>query len=63
MFLLGKIDEIMSLTTDIGEVTLDSFMQDSFIKDLPIVGSAFSMIKMSADIHDRTFMEKNKEFY
>lgn len=55
-------DEIMSLITDIGEVTLDSFMQDGFIKDLPIVGSAFSMVKISADIRDRIFMEKIKCF-
>lgn len=60
--LLIMKDEIMSLITDIGEVTLDSFMQDSFIKDLPIVGSAFSMVKISADIRDRIFMEKIKSF-
>lgn len=55
-------DEIMSLITDIGDVTLDSFMQDGFIKDLPIVGSAFSLVKISADIRDRIFMEKIKCF-
>lgn len=35
-------DEIMSLLTDFGEFTLDSFLQDGMIKELPIVGSAFS---------------------
>lgn len=55
-------DEIMSLVADIGEVTLDSFMQDGIIKDLPIVGSFFSAIKISGDIRDRIFVEKLKSF-
>lgn len=38
-------DEIMSLLTDFGEFTLDSFLQDGMIKELPIVGSAFSIVK------------------
>lgn len=35
-------DEIASLIADFGEFTLDSFIQDGIIKDLPIVGSAFN---------------------
>lgn len=55
-------DEIMSLLTDYGELTLDMFLRDGIIKELPIVGSTFSMIKISADIRDRIFMEKLKSF-
>lgn len=55
-------DEIMSLLTDFGEFTLDSFLQDGVIKELPIVGSAFSMVKIGADIRDRIFVEKLKSF-
>lgn len=55
-------DEIMSLLTDYGELTLDMFLRDGIIKDLPIVGSTFSMVKISADIRDRIFMEKLKSF-
>ena len=55
-------DEIMSLLTDFGELTLDSFLQDGMIKELPIVGSAFSMVKIGADIRDRIFVEKLKCF-
>ena len=55
-------DEIMSLLTDFGEFTLDSFLQDGAIKELPIVGSAFSMVKIGADIRDRIFVEKLKSF-
>lgn len=52
----------MSLLTDYGELTLDMFLRDGIIKELPIVGSTFSMIKISADIRDRIFMEKLKSF-
>ena len=55
-------DEIMSLLTDYGELTLDMFLRDGIIKELPIVGSTFSMVKISADIRDRIFMEKLKSF-
>ncbi len=55
-------NELMSLITGYGELTLDSFLQDGIIKDLPIVGSAFSMIKISTDIRDRIFVEKLKSF-
>ena len=55
-------DEIMSLLTDYSELTLDHFLQDGILKDLPIIGSAFSLVKISADIHDRIFMEKLKSF-
>ena len=55
-------DEIMSLLTDYGELTLDMFLRDGIIKELPIVGSTFSMIKISADIRDRIFLEKLKSF-
>jgi len=60
--ILDMKDEIMSLLTDFGEFTLDMFLQDGIIKDIPIVGSGFSMVKISADIRDRIFMEKLKSF-
>lgn len=46
-------DEIMSLLTDFGEFTLDYFIQDGMIKELPIVGSAFSMVKIGALDYNR----------
>ena len=55
-------EEIMSLLKDYGELTLDMFLRDGIIKELPIVGSTFSMIKISADIRDRIFLEKLKSF-
>lgn len=55
-------DEIMSLMADFGEFTLDSFIQDGIIKELPIIGSAFSVVKISVSICDRIFVEKIKSF-
>lgn len=52
----------MGLISDVGEVSLDSFLPDGFIKDLPIVGPAFSIVKISKDIRDRIFVEKMKSF-
>lgn len=55
-------DEIMSLMADFGEFTLDYFIQDDIIKDLPIVGPVFSMVKVSVDVRDRIFVGKIKSF-
>lgn len=55
-------DEIMSLMADFGEFTLDYFIQDDIIKDLPIIGPVFSMVKVSVDVRDRIFVEKLKSF-
>ena len=54
------VDGLLSLTKDFGE--LDSFMPDGIIKELPIIGSAFSVLKIGRDIHDRIFLEKIKSF-
>lgn len=55
-------DEILSFVADFGEFTLDSFIQDGSIKDFPIFGSAFSMVKIGKDFRDRIFVEKIKSF-
>lgn len=55
-------DEIMSLMADFGEFTLDYFIQDGIVKDLPIIGPVFSMVKVSIDIRDRIFVDKLKSF-
>ena len=55
-------DEIMSVIVNFAECTLDDFISDGFIKKLPIVGIAFSTIKIGKQIHDRIFIEKLKSF-
>lgn len=55
-------DAAISIIEDFGEFTLDSLLTDGTIKDLPIVGPAFSIVKLGKDIHDRVFVEKMKSF-
>lgn len=55
-------DEIISLIEEGGEFALDSILPDGIVRDLPIIGPAFSLIKIGKDIHDRIFIEKLKSF-
>ncbi|MCI9545760.1 MAG: hypothetical protein HFH60_03585 [Lachnospiraceae bacterium] len=55
-------NEVMSLMSKYGELTLDSFMSDGLLKDFPIFGSAFSIIKIGTNIHDRIFIAKLMSF-
>ncbi len=55
-------DEIRSLLEEGGEFALDSILPDGIVRDLPIIGPAFSLIKIGKDIHDRIFIEKLKSF-
>jgi hypothetical protein len=56
------IDETLSLLADIGEFTLDSFLKDGVIRDIPIVGPTFNIIKLSKNIQDMIFVQKLKTF-
>ena len=55
-------DEIMSLMADFGEFSLDYFIQDGNIKDFPIFGSVFSMVKIGVDVRDRIFIYKMVDY-
>lgn len=55
-------DEILSVTSNLGEVVLDSFFKDGFIRDLPIIGTCFNIVKIGLNISDRIFVEKLKSF-
>jgi hypothetical protein len=55
-------DEIMSIITEFGEFSLDHFLRNDILKDIPIVGPVFDIIKLSQDIRDRIFVEKIKSF-
>jgi hypothetical protein len=56
------IDETLSLLIDYGEFALDNFLIGRFVKDLPIIGPTFNMIKLSKNIHDMIFIKKLKAF-
>lgn len=55
-------DEIRYLIEEGGELALDSILPEGIVRDLPIIGPAFSLIKIGKDIHDRVFIEKLKSF-
>lgn len=55
-------DETLSLLTDFGEFALDSFLNDGIIKDLPIIGPTFSIIKLCKSIQDMLFIKKLRAF-
>lgn len=54
--------ELLSLGEQFGEYFLDSVLKDERLKDVPIVGGLFSVIKICGDIRDRAFVEKMKSF-
>lgn len=53
-------EEIVSLIGEGGEFALDSILPDGIVRDLPIIGPAFSLIKIGKDIQSRIFIEKLK---
>lgn len=56
------MNDVVSLFENVGEVALDNFLQEGIIQDLPIIGSAFSLIKISKNIHDMIFVAKLRVF-
>lgn len=55
-------EELVSIISEFGEYGLDNFLDSGLLKDLPIVGPFFSIIKLSNGIQDRIFVEKIKLF-
>ncbi|MCB2356906.1 hypothetical protein [Clostridium estertheticum] len=47
---------------DIGELILDDFLQDGFLKKLPVVGALFSVIKIGKTIKEYHFSKKILRF-
>jgi hypothetical protein len=55
-------NNIMDLTVDIGEVVIDSFLNDGLLKDIPILGTGIKFIRISANISDTLLLNKLKLF-
>lgn len=56
------IDESFALLSDLGEIAIDSIIKDPILKEIPILGSVFNVIKLSLNIQDRIFINKLKTF-
>lgn len=55
-------DGIDSMLIEYGEYALDTFFEDISLKNIPIVGTAFSLIKIGKGIHENIFLCKLKSF-
>jgi len=50
--------EILSLSKDLGEVGLDSLLENGLFKDAPIIGTGISIAKLINSVSDRILLTK-----
>lgn len=53
-----KESNLQNVTTDLVKVAFDSILEDSVLKDLPIVGSIIGVAKAAVSINDKLFLKK-----
>lgn len=49
---------IKDVAVDIAELSLDSFLKDGVIKDIPVIGSLFNLYSAGKSIRDEIFLRK-----
>lgn len=49
---------LAELGTDLGEVVLDSILDDGVLKEIPIIGSVVALFKTGSNIRDRLYLKK-----
>ncbi|MGE8553995.1 MAG: hypothetical protein ACN6OB_08665 [Chryseobacterium jejuense] len=57
-----KSNEIVNASLDIGEVIMDSNLEDGILKDIPIIGTLINLNKGRLSIQDRIFSKKILSF-
>jgi len=57
-----KSDSI-SLVSDLTEISLDTFISDETIKDIPIIGTITKLLSIGRSINDRIFTGKLIHFF
>ncbi|MEE1058356.1 MAG: hypothetical protein U0K92_03125 [Treponema sp.] len=57
-----KIEDLISIGTDIGEVALDSVMEDGILKDIPIAGNVYKLLKLGKSFSDTIMLYKCRMF-
>lgn len=57
-----KSEEIKNISSDIGEVIIDSTLEDGILKDIPIIGTLININKGRLSIQDRIFSRKILSF-
>jgi len=50
--------DLTNLSADYGEVLIDSFLKDGFLKEIPIIGTVLGLGKLGFAINDYIFLKK-----
>lgn len=50
--------DLINLTGDITEISIDSFIKDGTLKDIPIVGAILGLARFGANVQDKLFLKK-----
>lgn len=59
---LIKRDDIESLATDLAEVTLDSFLKEGVLREVPFVGTVMRLYKVGSSVGDQLFLRRLGRF-
>jgi hypothetical protein len=51
-------DDVQSVAIDFSEIGFDSLLDEGFLKEIPIIGSIYSLSKATISIQDRLFTNK-----
>ncbi|MGV3589433.1 MAG: hypothetical protein ACO1OF_20670 [Adhaeribacter sp.] len=57
-----RSNEFQDLVVDLSETTIDTFLEDGIIKDIPILGALFKSKNLISTIQDRLFVKKLFKF-
>lgn len=58
-----ETSDLTEININLAEVTLDSFLNDGVLKDLPIVGSIMGLVKMGIKTQEWLFLKKILKFF
>ncbi|MCH6202016.1 hypothetical protein MMU07_20740 [Aquiflexum sp. LQ15W] len=58
-----ETSDLSEINIDLAEVTLDSFLNDGVLKDLPIVSSIMGFVKMGIKTQEWLFLKKILKFF
>jgi len=51
-------DELINITTELTEVSIDSLLQDGILKDIPIIGTLIGLTRIGVSVRDKLFLKK-----
>jgi len=54
--------EVLEVISSIGEISIDTILKDGLLKDIPIIGTLFSVYKMGVNIQNAIFIRNISTF-